>query len=74
MKFMTLDNVWRLSILVVMAAVFSRINYFAPFAKGEIVKGCVLCVSSIVLWIVMAAYLSWIRTDAARKALEAEEE
>ena len=73
MRFMIWANAWRLTVLVVMSAVFSRIDIITPFSKGDIVKGTALATVSIVLWVMMMAWMSWIRNDAVRKAIEEEE-
>ena len=73
MRFMTWSNLWRLIVFIPMAAVFSRIDFITPFVKGQVVRGIVLAFLAMFLWVVMVAYISWIRNDAVKKAIEEEE-
>jgi EamA domain-containing membrane protein RarD len=56
-----------------MVAVFSRIDFITPFVKGQVVRGIVLAFLAMFLWVVMVAYISWLRNDAVKKAIEEEE-
>ena len=68
MRFMTWANLWRLIVFIPMVAVFTRIDFITPF-----VRGIVLAFLAMFLWVVMVAYISWIRNDAVKKAIEEEE-
>lgn len=73
MRFMTWANTWRLLVLVPMMAMFSRIDFITPFVEGKICVGIILATLGFILWATMVAYISWIRNDAVKKAIEEEE-
>lgn len=67
------ENLWRTSVIVVLAGMFSRIDWCSPFVKGDVAKGIVLFIVSMMLWIIMFGFISWIRRDAVRETKEEEE-
>jgi uncharacterized membrane protein len=52
-----------------MISIFSRIDFITPFSEGKIAIGISLSVVACIIWACMVAYISWIRNDAKKEAM-----